>query len=372
MTAEGAAFSLEELGWDGAFEEEFRKADIPDAVPARVTAQHRDLYIVRGGRGESRATVAGSLYYRVGNDAVYPVVGDWVAFSPQPDEGSGVIRAVLTRRSSFSRQSPGGRQRLGGGLTRQQVVSANIDTVFLVSGLDGGRSLNPRRMERYLTLAWNSGAQPVVVLNKADLCPDIKAAVGEAEEISPGVPVHAVSATEKTGLEALRGYLTRGTTGALLGQSGVGKSAIINALLGAERLRVGEIRSSDHEGRHTTTHRELVLLPGGGAVIDTPGMREIQLRGDEEGLRDAFNDIEQLARGCRFSDCSHGQEPGCAVREAVESGALDKARFSSYKRLQRELRHQAAREDYSAGQEEKLRWKNISKLAKRIKKERGE
>jgi len=260
-------------------------------------------------------------------------------------------------------QSPGGR-------TQQQVIAANIDIVFLVSGLDGGRNLNLRRMERYLTLAWNSGARPIIVLNKSDLCPDIESVMRDTEEIAPGVPVHAVSALEKLGLDVLRDYITKGQTAALLGSSGVGKSAIINAMLGTERLQVGAVRESDREGRHTTTQRELILLPGGGAVIDTPGMREIQLRGDEKGLRDAFADIEQLAEHCRFSDCRHDNEPGCAVREAIETGVLHPARFESYRRLQRELRHQAAREDYSAGQEEKLRWKKLAQLQKRFKRDR--
>ena len=361
MEPENAMTKLRELGWDEFFDNEFREAAIPDTVPARVILQHKDLCIVQGESGEMPATISGRLRHRAEIGYLYPAVGDWVAILPQPEENKGVIRAVLPRKSKFSRQAAGGR-------TQEQVVAANIDTIFLVSGLDGGRNLNMRRMERYLTLAWNSGARPVIVLNKADLCPNIEPVVNEAEGIAPGVPVHAVSAREKTGLDVIHGYLMAGCTGALLGQSGVGKSAIINALLGTERLQVGAVREDDRQGRHTTTHRELVLLPGGGAVIDTPGMREIQLRGDENGLRDAFDDIEQLAEHCRFSDCRHDNEPGCAILEAIETGVLHPARFESYRRLQRELRHQAAREDYNAGQEERLRWKRISRWAKEIKK----
>jgi ribosome biogenesis GTPase len=370
MTAGEPAISLEELGWDDFFADEFRKTGIPDAVPARIITQQKSLCTVRNESGEMTATIAGRLRFKADNSVAYPVVGDWAAVTPRPDEGKGIIRAILPRRSSFSRQVAGVRQRLGGGQTQEQVVAANIDTVFLVSGLDGGRNLNLRRMERYLTLAWNSGARPVIVLNKIDLCPDIVAAISEAVEIAPGVPVHAVSATERTGLEELDIYITKGSTVALLGQSGVGKSAIINALLGVERLKVGDIRASDHKGRHTTTHRELILLPGGGAVIDTPGMREIQVRGDEGGLRDAFEDIESLAGLCRFSDCRHENEPGCAVREAIERGTLDPARFRSYRKLQRELRHVAMRESNGIRLEEKLRWKRISQMAKRIRKEK--
>ena len=371
MTAEELSIRLEEFGWDAFFDDEFRKAGIPDTVPARVISQHKDLCMVQCEHGELAATISGRLRYRADTGLAYPVVGDWVAISPQLNERKAVIRAVLPRKSSFSRQASGGRQRLSGGPAQEQVVAANIDTVFLVSGLDGGRSLNLRRVERYLTLAWNSGASPVIVLNKADLCPDIESVIKDAEGIASGVPVHAASATEKLGLDELRKYITGGSTAALLGQSGVGKSAIINALLGEERLQVGAVRESDRQGRHTTTGRELILLPDGGAVIDTPGMREIQVRGDEEGLKDTFDDIEQLAGQCRFSDCRHDNEPGCAVRAAIEGGTLDPARFQSYRRLQRELRHQAAREQYSANQEEKLRWKKIAKWAKQINKQKG-
>jgi ribosome biogenesis GTPase len=361
MTPGNTTNILTELGWDDFFDDEFRRVAIPDTVPARVILQHKDLCIVQGEYGEMAVTVSGRLRHRAETGYRYPAVGDWVAILPQPEENKGVIQAVLPRKSNFSRQAAGGR-------TQEQVVAANIDTVFLVSGLDGGRNLNMRRIERYLTLAWNSGARPVIILNKADLCPDIAPVIVEAEGIAPSVPVHAVSATEKSGLDKLWSYLTTGCTGALLGPSGVGKSAIINALLGTERLQVGAIRESDRKGRHTTTSRELILLPGGGAVIDTPGMREIQVRGDEKGLRDAFEDIEQIAGQCRFSDCRHRNEPGCAVREAIENGILDPARFDSYRRLQRELRHQAAREQYGIRQEEKLRWKKISRWAKQLRK----
>jgi ribosome biogenesis GTPase len=276
-------------------------------------------------------------------------------------ERKGVIRAILPRKSSFSRKA-------AGGPTQEQVVSANVDTVFLVSGLDGGRNFNLRNIERYITVAWNSGAQPVIVLNKADLCDDVPSSIYEADLAASGVPVHAVSAVTGWGLDALNAYITGGDTVALLGHSGVGKSAIINALLGEERQPVGTVRSSDRRGRHTTTRRELILLPAGGAVIDTPGMREIQLWGEESVLRDAFDDIEGLAGNCRFADCRHGSEPGCAVRAAIKRGDIEDARFQSYLRLKRELRYLEARRNDRARIEEKERWKKISQWARRFRK----
>jgi ribosome biogenesis GTPase len=221
-------------------------------------------------------------------------------------------------------------------------------------------------------VAWASGAAPVIVLNKADLCPDTERYIREVERIAYGIPTHLVSAVTGTGMADLKQYLTKGSTSALLGSSGVGKSALINALLGEERLATGEVRKSDNEGRHTTTRRELILLPGGGAVIDTPGMREMHVWGDEEGLDNAFQDISELAKNCRFTDCRHDSEPGCAVREALRSGNLETKHFKNYLQLQRELRHLEARQEGKAALVEKMRWKQISKIQKQFKRDRGE
>ncbi|MGD9142313.1 MAG: ribosome small subunit-dependent GTPase A [Dehalococcoidia bacterium] len=357
---------LKQLGWNVFFGEAFRGLESPDWVPARVTNQQKGLYTVRGEAGEMKAAVAGRLRYRAGGNDIYPVVGDWVAVLPEGDRA--VVRAVLPRKSSFSRKISGGRDRTSGGNTQEQVVASNIDTVFLVSGLDGGRNFNLRSIERYLTVAWNSGAQPVIVLNKSDVCDDVTSRVNEAESIAAGVPVYAVSAVQKTGMDKLKIYLTEGNTVALLGRSGVGKSALINAMLGEDRLQVGAVREKDLRGRHTTTYRELIILPDGGVVIDTPGMRELQLWGEEDSLDDAFDDIESVARGCRFSDCSHSSEPGCAVREAIEKDVIDESRFQSYLKLKRELKYLAARRDDRVRIEEKDRWKKISRWAKQLKK----
>jgi ribosome biogenesis GTPase len=354
---------LKQLGWNSFFEEAFRELEFAGWSPARVITQQKSSCTVRGEKGEMKAVLAGKLRYEIESMDAYPVVGDWVAITVPSGGGEGVIQAILPRKSSFSRKTVEGQ-------TREQVVAANVDMVFLVSGLDGGRNFNLRSIERYLTVAWNSGAQPVIVLNKSDVCDDVRSRVNEAESVAAGVPVYAVSAVQKTGMDELKIYLTEGSTVALLGRSGVGKSALINAVLGENRLQVGAVREKDLRGRHTTTYRELIVLPDGGVVIDTPGMRELQLWGEEDSLDDAFDDIENIARECRFSDCSHSSEPECAVREAIENGVIDESRFQSYLRLKRELKYLAARRDDRLRMEEKDRWKKISRWVKQLKKNR--
>jgi ribosome biogenesis GTPase len=265
------------------------------------------------------------------------------------------VHALLPRRSCFVRKEAGAR-------TEAQVLAANVDVAFLMAGLD--RDYNLRRLERYLILAWDSGADPVIVLNKADLCAEVAARVAQVEGIACGAPAYPVSARAGTGLEPLRGHLGPGRTGVVLGSSGVGKSTLINRLAGRPLQAVGALRAGDGKGRHTTTHRELVLLPGGGMLIDSPGMREIQLWVDEDGLKDIFGEIEDLARGCRFRDCRHEQEPGCAVREALRDGRLEEERLVSYQKMQRELRHLAARQDEKARLQEKERGKRLSRWAR--------
>ena len=294
---------LESLGWDASLAEAFHPYEQHGFVPARAAVEHRIEYVVYSALGELRAELAGRLRH----DEEHPAVGDWLAVAARPDEGRATINAILPRRSAFVRK-------VAWAETKPQVVAANVDVVFVVCGLD--LNFNIRRIERFLTLAWESGAQPVVLLTKADLCEDVEAYVLEVESVAFGVPVHAVSAPHGDGVETVRSYIPHGRTAALLGSSGVGKSTLVNALVGEEVLATNAVRE-DGRGRHTTSHRELVPLPEGGVVLDTPGMRELQLWDAASGLESAFQDLDALVGQCRFADCAHEREPGCAVRAAL-------------------------------------------------------
>jgi ribosome biogenesis GTPase len=282
-----------------------------------------------------------------------------VALLHLPQEEKGIIQAVLPRKSVFERK-------VAGETTVEQVVAANVDVVLIISGLDN--DFNLRRIERYLTLAWESGAMPVIVLNKADLCVNIDEKVAEVSAIAIGVPLHVTSAKDGRGLEIFQQYLIPGTTGALLGSSGVGKSSIINCLIGSDSLPTQEVSEYDSKGRHTTTYRQLILLPSGGIVIDTPGMRQLKLWGDDDGLKRVFEDIDELAISCRFRDCSHLGEPGCAVQIAIADGRLTSDRYESYLKLRKEQRYLEARQAMKANAVEKMRWKQISQYQKSLKK----
>jgi ribosome biogenesis GTPase len=353
---------LEALGWTPHFAEAFAPFRGEGVEPARVSLEHTHIYRVITPDGERLARVAGRLRHSAEGRADFPAVGDWVVLEQPASGGDARIRAVLPRTSHFAR-------RAAGNPTEKQVVAANIDVVFLVSGLD--QDFNPRRIERYLVTAWDSGASPVIVLNKADLVDDPAAWVRDVEPLAQGVPVLAVSARSADTVASLREHLGPGRTAALLGSSGVGKSSIANALIGEDVLRTREVRESDSRGRHTTTGRQLVLLPGGGILIDTPGMRELQLWEAGDAVAGAFADIDALAEGCRFRDCRHAEEPACAVVAAVETGTLPAVRLESFRKLQAEQAHQATQQDERARLEQKRRWKVLTKAAEKRIKEKG-
>ncbi len=357
------------LGWDSGWQAAF--GPMADGlVPARVVAAHRGAWEVALGRTEDplEARATGRLRHDAG-PAELPVVGDWVAVDARPDEGSATVHAVLPRRTQLRRRAPAD---YGAPF---QVLAANVDIVLVATSLN--RELNPRRVERYLATAWESGARPVVVLTKVDLARDpVEVAVAEAqlEEVAVGVPVVATSAISGQGIDAVRAFLAAGRTVALVGSSGVGKSTLANALLGERRLLVREIREDDARGRHTTVGRQLVALPDGeGLLLDTPGLRELGLWDDGAGLDLAFADVVAAAESCRFTDCRHEGEPGCAVRTALDDGLLGADRIEGWRKLAREERFRALEMDAVGRRAERKRWAAIWKEgAARAKAKRGE
>jgi len=372
---------MAEYGWDGVWQERLvayarRQAarfpaalessvDPLAALPAvgRVVAQERGLYRVRTAVAELWASVGGGLRHEATSGVDLPAVGDFVVLREVSAHSErGVIADVLPRSSAFVRRQAGTEH-------AAQVVAANIDTVLVAASL--ATHNNDRRLERYLTVAWESGATPVVVLTKADLCPDVAAAIAAVQRLAQGVPVVAVSSATGAGLEALEQWLVAGATLVVLGPSGVGKSSLVNALCATDVLATGEVRATDQRGRHTTTRRQLILAPCGALFIDTPGMRELQLWDADEGLDATFADVETLARLCQFRDCTHTQEPGCAVRAAVEQGDLPFDRLRNYVKLQRELAYAARKQDERAQQLERQKWKQATRSGKEDRRRKG-
>lgn len=355
--------TLERYGWNAFFLAQVTLEPEPVRI-ARVVEEQRGLCRVVGDF-EGWADVSGRFRHEARSVADFPVVGDWVVVAAEPGADRGIIQRRLERRSTVSRKA-------AGRAVDEQVLAANVDTMFLVTAVAG--DLNPRRLERYLTLAWETGAMPVVVVNKADLSEDPSRVAADLRQRLPFVDVVAVSALTADGLGTLTPYLRPGATVVLLGSSGVGKSTLVNRLLGRDRQKVGGVRESDGKGRHTTTARQLVELPGGALLIDTPGIRELQPWVDEAAVEGTFEDIKELAEGCRFSDCTHTEEPGCAVLDAVAALSLDAGRLEHYRRLVREAAFEERKRNKAAAAEEKRRWKQIHRAqrARYLERDRSE
>lgn len=341
---------LSSWGWSPFFQAFFQDFQVHPVLAARVISEYPDLWRVVSEAGEELLEISGKFRHQAMGREDFPAVGDWVVLDNSRTQRR--IEAVLPRRSAFIRRSAGSRD-------QAQVVAANLDTVFLVMALN--HDFNLRRLERYLAIAWESNAQPVVVLNKADLVSDPTAALSEIERIATGVPILVLSALERKGIEQLNPWLGSGKTVALLGSSGVGKSTLVNALLGVNKQLTSEISSFQDKGKHTTTRRDLLQLPGGALILDTPGMRELQIWEAGSGIEHSFEEIQELIQACRFRNCQHGQEKGCAVQEALASGVLDSGRWQNYRKLMREEAHQERKHSQIAQIEEKKRWKQIHK-----------
>lgn len=357
------AHSLGQYGWNDYFARLFEATAKSGQRPGRVVFEDNLGFRVQTEDGEVFATLSGRLRHEALAKQDLPAVGDWVILRIAGEEKRAVIQGLLPRRSSFGRKVAGAR-------TEQQIVGANIDTVFLVTSLN--QDFNLRRIERYLTLAWESGAKPVIVLSKTDLCPEVEERTAEVRSVAREIPVHAVSVVAGTGVDSLATYLRYGETVAVLGSSGVGKSTLINFFVGFERQRVKSVRVQDDRGRHATRHRELILLQQGGLLLDTPGMRELQMWEAGEGMQATFDDIEDLARNCYFGDCQHDTEPRCAVRAAVADGKLEADRLASYLKLKSELRQFRSRQDDLTRRLEKQQTKKLGHMVKeRAKEKRG-
>ncbi|MFA6003071.1 MAG: ribosome small subunit-dependent GTPase A [Elusimicrobiota bacterium] len=352
---------LAAYGWNSYFSQHLG-AD--GCIPVRVISEQRGSYSAVSASGQLPVELSGRLRFEAAGAHELPAVGDWLAVRLSPDGRLGLAVRVLPRKSAITRGT-------AGRPAQEQILAANVDTAFIVTTVD--RDFNPRRLERYLTMIWSGGARPVILINKIDLCPDHAGLLAQAGSAFPGVDIHALSALHDRGLGALHDYLKPARTSVMLGSSGAGKSTLLNRLIGQDLQELGEVRAADQRGRHTTSSRQMFLLPDGGLLIDTPGLRELQLWDAAPGLSRTFADIEALSARCRFRDCRHIDEPGCAVREALDGGRLDRSHYDNYLKLLKEQDYQRRREDPALKANAKRRWKSVHQDLRFIQKlKRGE
>jgi len=351
--------NLEKYGFDDYFKKEFKQYEEKGFKPARVTMEEKGMYKLYTEIGEVTAKVSGKFQYEAVASDNFPAVGDFVSISIRENEMEATIHAVLKRKSCFTRKKNISVD------FEAQIIAANFDYVFIVTSLN--QNFNLRRIERYLTMVWNTGGIPVLILSKADLCDNLSQRIEEVQSIAMGVSVHAISSIENIGIDEISKYFTEGKTAVVVGSSGVGKSTLLNKLAGEELMETSAIREGDSRGRHTTTYRQLFAIPSGGIIIDTPGTRLIGIWDVDNGVDEAFNDIEELAKKCKFSDCKHENEPGCCVRKAIEEGVLDEKRLESYLRLKRETRFMEAKQKRIIRVQQKNSFRNKSKGYKREK-----
>lgn len=350
---------LKNLGFNAFFQKHLENCRLEKLSIGRICAEHKESYKLFSENGELTAIISGKFRNNCKIREDFAAVGDWVLFEAVNGENKAIIQEILPRKSKFSRK-------VAGKETQEQVIASNVDFAFIVCALN--YDFNLRRIERYLTLIWQSGATPVVVLTKTDLCPDVQSKISEVENIAFGVDIHAISNISTDGIETLQKYFDDNKTVVLLGSSGVGKSSLINNLAQINLMKVNELRNNLDKGRHTTTHKQMFILPNGGLIIDTPGIRELQLWDAEDGISQCFSDIEELAQHCRFGNCLHNNEPDCAVQNAVNNGLIDAQRLENYHKMQKEQEYLSSRQTQSAAKVEKDKWKSIHKQIKYFKK----
>jgi ribosome biogenesis GTPase len=350
---------LKNIGFDAFFQKHLEKCQIEGLSVGRICAEYKENYRIFCENGELSAIISGKFRNKCKTREDFPAVGDWVLFENIQGESKGIVQLILPRKSKLSRK-------VAGKETQEQMLASNVDFVFVVCSLN--YDFNLRRIERYLSLIWQSGATPVVILTKTDLCQDVQSKIFEVQSVAFGVEIYAISNISNEGIEVLQKYLEDNKTVVLVGSSGVGKSSLINNLAKENIMKVNELRSNIEKGRHTTTHKQMMVLPGGGLIIDTPGIRELQLWDAEDGISQVFGDIEEIAKNCKFKDCTHTNEPGCAVNEALEIGLLDKYRLENYIKMQKEQEYLTNKQTQSAAKIEKDKWKAIHKQIKNLNK----